>query len=81
MKEARILQEPQPQSIHALQLDDFSRFKEKVIMINTLKRLLEETDKRTLKALAKETGDGITGKHLRHVLESIVEQAIKRAAE
>ncbi len=79
MKEARIIHEAPVHSIRALQLDDFSRFKEKVIMINTLKRLLKETDKHTLKAIAQDMGDGVTGKHLRRALESIVEQAIKRA--
>jgi len=81
MREARIIQGVSSRSIHTLQLDDFSRFKEKVIMINTLKRLLEETDKHTLKAIAKDVGNGVTGKHLRHALESIVELAIKRAVE
>ncbi len=81
MREARIVSDIPSQNIHPIQLDDFSRFKEKVIMINTLKRLLKETDKRTLKAVARKTGSGITGKHLRHALESIVEQAIKRVAE
>ncbi len=78
MKEATILNHTFSADIGALPLEDFSRFKEKVIMINTLEGLVTDTDKATLKAIVRETGADLTVKTLKHALEMIVEQAIKR---
>ena len=78
MKEATILNHTFSADIGALPLEDFSRFKEKVIMINTLKGLVTDTDKATLKAIVRETEADLTVKTLKHALEMIVEQAIKR---
>ncbi len=78
MKEATILKHTVSADIGALPLEDFSRFKEKVIMINTLKGLVTDTDKATLKAIVRETEADLTVKTLKHALEMIVEQAIKR---
>ena len=78
MKEATILNHTFSADIGALPLEDFSRFKEKVIMINTLKGLVTDTDKATLKAIVRKTGTDMTVKTLKYALEMIVEQAIKR---
>ncbi len=78
MKEATIIHGTSLTEIGAVQLEDFSRFKEKVIMINTLKGLVTDTDKATLKAIVRETEADLTVKTLKHALEMIVEQAIKR---
>ena len=78
MKEAVIINGALSEDIGAVPLEDFSRFKEKVIMINTLKGLVTDTDKATLKAIVRETEADLTVKTLKHALEMIVEQAIKR---
>ncbi len=80
MKEATVLNGTVSTDITALPLEDFSRFKEKVIMINTLKSLVTDTDKATLKAVIRETEADLTVKTLKQALEMIVEQAIKRVA-
>ncbi len=59
-------------------LDDFSRFKEKVIMISTLERLLAQTDKKTLKSIIRRRELPVSHQALRQALEEIVMQAIKR---
>jgi hypothetical protein len=81
MKEAKVIPNPEPVESHPLKLDDFSRFKEKVIMINTLKSLVEQTDKATFKMIAKQEDGVMTGKSLKRALEAIVDQAIKRVHE
>ena len=78
MKEATVLNSTFSADIGSLPLEDFSRFKEKVIMINTLEGLVTDTDKATLKAIVRETGADLTAKTLKHALEMIVEQAIRR---
>ena len=79
MKEATILSDIFSGKIAPVTLEDFSRFKEKVIMINTLKSLVSDTDKATLKAIVRETEADVTAKTLKRALERIVEEAIKRA--
>jgi hypothetical protein len=78
MNEVRVISGINPAEIRPVRLDDFSRFKEKVIMISTLKSLLVQTDKATLKAIAKKEGATLSPKSLRNALEAIVDQAIKR---
>ncbi len=78
MKEARIIFADDMADLEPLPLDDFSRFKEKVIMINTLKGLLAHTDKATFKHIAKKEGPHMTATSLKHALETIVDRAIKR---
>ncbi len=78
MREVRRISPVDPAKLQALVLDDFSRFKEKLIMINTLKSLLSQTDKATLKMIAKDQGATMSAKSLRQALETIVDQAIKR---
>ncbi len=78
MREVRRISFVDPAKLRPLILDDFSRFKEKLIMINTLKSLLSQTDKATLKRIAKDQGAAMSAKSLRHALETIVDQAIKR---
>ena len=78
MKEAQLITAVESTQLRTLQLDDFSRFKEKVIMINTLKSLLAQADKATLKTIAKKEGTTLNAKSLRNALEAIVDQAIKR---
>jgi hypothetical protein len=78
MKEAHVITAIDPAQLRMLQLDDFSRFKEKVIMIDILKSFLVQTDKATLKTIAKKEGTTLNAKSLRNALEAIVDQAIKR---
>jgi hypothetical protein len=59
-------------------LDDFSRFKEKVIMINALESVLTRTDKKALKAIIRRHELTIGPKALHRVLEEIITQEIKR---
>ena len=47
-------------------------------MIKTLKGLVADTDKATLKAIVRKTEVDLTVKTLKYALEMIVEQAIKR---
>jgi hypothetical protein len=81
MKEAKVIAHVDFSELQPPQLDDFSRFKEKVIMINTLKSLVAQADKATLKMIAKQEGTQMTGKSLKRALEAIVDQAIKRVNE
>jgi hypothetical protein len=78
MKEATVISSINSDRLQALALDDFSRFKEKVIMINTLKSLLSQTDKAVLKMIAKKEGEKMSAKSLKSALETIVDYAIKR---
>ena len=78
MREAHILSVQDESEIRPLRLDDFSRFKEKVIMIKTLESLVLETDKSLLKTIVRDTGAKMTTKNLKNALQSIVDQAIKR---
>jgi len=78
MKEVTVIPHADSQALTKLSLDDFSRFKEKVIMIETLKGLLRDTDKAALKSIARDLEANITTKELRIALEQIVEHAIKR---
>jgi len=80
MKEAHILSADDAREIQPLQLDDFSRFKEKVIMIKALEGLVSDTDKALLKTIVRDAGAKMTTKNLKNALQSIVDQAIKRAA-
>jgi uncharacterized Fe-S cluster-containing radical SAM superfamily protein len=75
---AKLISGIDPSEFSHIRLDDFSRFKEKLIMINTLESLAEETDKSILKAIvAKEHGE-MTTKSLKRALAEIVDAAIKR---
>jgi len=78
MREVHILSVQDESEIRSLRLDDFSRFKEKVIMIKTLESLVLETDKALLKTIVRDTGAKMTTKNLKNALQSIVDQAIKR---
>jgi len=78
MKRVHVISPPETETLHSPVLDDFSRFKEKVIMINTLKALLADTDKATYRKAAKDEGSLMSAKSLRRALETIVDQAIKR---
>jgi hypothetical protein len=78
MKEVRVIVAANPGKLRPLVLDDFSRFKEKVIMINTLKSLVAQADKGSLKAIIEKEGTKMTVKSLRRALETLVDQAIKR---
>jgi len=80
MREAHILSVQDESEIRPLRLDDFSRFKEKVIMIKTLESLVLETDKAFLKTIVRDAGAKMTTKNLKNALQSIVDQAIKRVA-
>jgi hypothetical protein len=59
-------------------LEDFSRFKEKVIMISTLKHLVEESDRKQLKSIIRQLDLSIGAGDLRRALEAIVKHEIKR---
>ena len=59
-------------------LEDFSRFKEKVIMISTLKHLVEESDRKQLKSIIRQLDLPIGSRDLRRALEAIVKNEIKR---
>jgi len=78
MKESKRILVEDGDKLQPLALDDFSRFKEKVIMIKTLKSLLVQTDKATLKTIVKNEGATLSVKSLKRALETIVDQAIKR---
>jgi hypothetical protein len=78
MREAKIIRAVDGSALSSLPLEDFSRFKEKVIMINTLKSLLDQTDKRLLKEIAKREGNGMTSHNLKQAMKAIVEHAMKR---
>jgi hypothetical protein len=78
MKEAKVIPLLKPVELHPPELDDFSRFKEKVIMIKTLKSLVAQTDKGTFKMIAKQENGVMTAKSLKRALDAIVDQAIKR---
>jgi hypothetical protein len=80
MREARLIRGVSASEVHPVQLDDFSRFKEKLIMINALKNLVEQTDKGTLKGIAEAIGGKMTAKNLQKALESLVDHATKRVA-
>ncbi len=80
MREAYLLSAPKESEIRPLQLDDFSRFKEKVIMIKTLESLVQETDKAFLKTIVQDAGETMTTKNLKNALQLIVDQAIKRVS-
>jgi HAMP domain-containing protein len=47
-------------------------------MINTLKNLVAQVDKGSLKAIIEKEGTKMTVKSLRRALETLVDQAIKR---
>jgi len=80
MREAHILPAHNESEIQKLPLDDFSRFKEKVIMIKALESLVSDTDKALLKTIVRDAGAKMTTKNLKIALQSIVDQAIKRVA-
>ena len=81
MKEVTLISPVEREKLQPLALDDFSRFKEKVIMINTLKGLFAQTDKATLKMIARNEGEIMSVKTLRNALKTIIDQAIKRAEQ
>ncbi len=78
MKEVTVISDVDPGALSTLELDDFSRFKEKVIMIKTLKSLVRDTDKAMLKSIVRDLEAEITARELKRALERVVEQAIKR---
>jgi len=78
IRETHLFSVVEESEIRPLQLDDFSRFKEKVIMIETLESLVRETDKAFLKTIVHDAGEKMTTKNLKNALQSIVDQAIKR---
>ncbi len=78
MKSAKLISKIDQNKLGPVRLDDFSRFKEKMIMINTLKKLVDETDKDIYKTVAQKEGDKMTHKSLKRALEEIVDIAIKR---
>jgi len=78
MKEVTVISDVDPGALSTLELDDFSRFKEKVIMIETLKSLVRDTDKAMLKSIVRDLEAEITARELKRALERVVEQAIKR---
>jgi len=80
MREAKIISGVDLSEIRPLPLDDFSRFKEKMIMIEAFKSLVSETDKAIFKTIVRDSGAKMTTKSLRQALETVVEQAIKRVA-
>jgi len=81
MKEVTLISRVEREKLQPLALDDFSRFKEKVIMITTLKGLFAQTDKATLKMIARNEGEVMNVKTLRNALKTIIDQAIKRAEQ
>jgi len=78
MKEVTVISDVDPGALSTLELDDFSRFKEKVIMIKTLKSLVRDTDKAMLKSIVRDLEAEITARELKRALGWVVEQAIKR---
>ncbi len=81
MRKAKIISDIDQKLIEPVQLDDFSRFKEKMIMINTLKNLLDKTDKSLYKDIVREEGGKMTHKSLKRALEEIVRQAIRQVSK
>ncbi len=78
MKEAKLISGVDPMELRAVRMDDFSRFKEKLIMINTLKSLVDETDRSILKAIVVKEGGVMTTKSLKRALSEIVDAAIEQ---
>jgi len=81
MKRAKLITKIDPDKLGPVRLDDFSRFKEKMIMISTLKNLVKETDKDIYRSIVRKEEGKMTLKSLKRALETIVDKAINRVAE
>jgi hypothetical protein len=81
VKKANLISGIDPSGVYPVQMDDFSRFKEKLIMINTLKSLADDVDKNILKSIADKEGGVMTPKSLRRALDEIVDIALKRVTQ
>jgi hypothetical protein len=80
MRSIRVIERYDAARLHPPALDDFSRFKEKVIMMNAFQMLLEQLDKQTLASIIRQQGLSIKPKVLRQAMEEIITQTIKRVA-
>ena len=78
MKSAKIIRINDQSRIQTAQLDDFSRFKEKLIMINALKTLRSKINDTYAKEILEQYDSIKTYKKLRRIIHEIIDAEIRR---